>query len=49
VFLAPVIVGDGNPFFPANARVRLKLLDTRGFDNGMVYVRYRATKMNRAG
>jgi dihydrofolate reductase len=43
LFLAPVIVGGGNPFLPANAHVRLELLDRRGFDNGMVHLRYRAT------
>ena len=42
VFVAPIIVGGGNPNLPDNIRVKLELLDQRGFDNGMVHVRYRA-------
>jgi dihydrofolate reductase len=42
VFVAPIIVGRGNPYLPGRIRVNLKLLDERGFDNGMVHVRYRA-------
>jgi dihydrofolate reductase len=42
LFVAPIIIGGGNPFLPANVRVKLKLLDERIFDNGMVHLRYRA-------
>ena len=42
VFVAPIIVGGGNPYLPAKVRVSLELMDERGFDNGMVHVRYRA-------
>jgi dihydrofolate reductase len=42
VFVAPIIVGSGNPYLPNNVRARLELLDQRGFDNGMVHLRYRA-------
>jgi dihydrofolate reductase len=42
VFVAPVIVGSGNPYLPAKVRVSLELMDERGFDNGMVHLRYRA-------
>ena len=42
VFVPPIIVGGGNPYLPDNVRVRLELIDQRGFDNGMVNVRYRA-------
>ena len=44
VFVAPIIVGSGNTYLPGNVRVRLELLDHRGFDNGMVHVRYRAKR-----
>ena len=42
VFVAPVIVGSGNPYLPAKVPVSLELIDERGFDNGMVHLRYRA-------
>lgn len=42
VFVAPIIVGSGKPFLPGRVRVDLQLIDERGFDNGMVHVRYRA-------
>lgn len=44
VYLAPIIVGSGNRYLPGNVRVRLELLDRRGFGNGMVFVRYRAKR-----
>jgi dihydrofolate reductase len=42
VFVTPIIVGGGNPYLPTNVRVSLELIDQRGFDSGMVHVRYRA-------
>ena len=42
LFIAPVIVGSGNPYLPGKVPVKLELLDERRFDNGMVHVRYRA-------
>ena len=42
VSVAPIIVGSGNPYLPGKVRVNLELIDERGFDNGMVHVRYRA-------
>ena len=42
VFVAPIIVGSGHPYLPDKVRVNLELIDERGFDNGMVHVRYRA-------
>ncbi|MEV6007057.1 dihydrofolate reductase family protein [Streptomyces sp. NPDC051976] len=40
----PVIVGGGIPYFPRHERrVDLELAETRTFDCGVVYVRYRAT------
>jgi dihydrofolate reductase len=41
LFLAPIVVGRGNPFFRGDVRLELELLDERRFGNGMVYVRYR--------
>ena len=40
LFVGPAIVGGGNPFFPADVRVDLELLDERRFANGVVYLRY---------
>jgi dihydrofolate reductase len=41
LFVWPVVVGGGKPFFPDRARLQLELLDERRFGNGMVYLRYR--------
>ena len=41
LFVHPVILGAGKPFFPAlDDRIGLKLLDTRTFGSGVVYLRY---------
>ena len=41
LFVHPIILGAGTPFFTAlDARVPLKLLETRTFGSGVVYVRY---------
>jgi dihydrofolate reductase len=40
VFVNPVIVGGGTPFFPAQ-RVDLELVETRTFGSRVVYSRYR--------
>ena len=41
LFVHPVILGAGTPFFPAlEGRVALKLLETRTFGSGVVYLRY---------
>ena len=42
LLIAPVIAGGGNPYLPGKISVKLELLDERRFDNGLVYVRYRA-------
>ena len=47
LFVGPAIVGGGKPFFPADVRVALALLDERRFGNGVVYLRYGVT--NHAG
>jgi dihydrofolate reductase len=41
LFLTPIVVGGGTPFFPGNARVALDLVDQRRFRSGVVYLRYR--------
>ena len=41
LFVWPVVVGGGKPFFPDRVRLRLELLDERRFGNGVVYLRYR--------
>ena len=41
LFIQPVILGAGTPFFPNLESSRnLKLLETRAFKSGVVYVRY---------
>ena len=42
LFVTPIIIGAGNRCLPPNVRIELELVDTRRFDNGVVYVRYRA-------
>ncbi|GAA3701420.1 dihydrofolate reductase family protein [Arthrobacter ginkgonis] len=41
LFVSPVTVGGGKRCLPADLRLRLQLLDTRPFDSGVVYLRYR--------
>jgi dihydrofolate reductase len=44
VFIQPVVLGSGTPFFPSPAdRLRLHLLETRTFDSGVVLLRYEDT------
>ena len=42
LFVAPVAVGGGTPFFPLGVRVALDLVEGRRFRDGVVYLRYRA-------
>jgi len=42
LYLAPIVVGGGTRSLPDKVRQPLELLDERRFDNGMVFVRYRA-------
>jgi dihydrofolate reductase len=45
VMVYPVLVGGGIPYFPrAERRVDLELVDTRPFDSGVVYLRYRVAR-----
>jgi len=43
LFVYPVVLGGGKPFFADNTRVDLELLETRTFGNRVVYLRYRRT------
>jgi dihydrofolate reductase len=44
LFVHPVILGAGTPFFPAlGDRIGLKLIETRTFDSGVVYLRHSAS------
>jgi dihydrofolate reductase len=41
LFMHPMILGAGTPFFaPLDARIPLRLLETRTFGSGVVYLRY---------
>jgi dihydrofolate reductase len=40
LFVVPVVVGGGTPFFPPDVQIDLKLVETRNFD-GTVYLHYR--------
>ncbi|MPZ71473.1 MAG: deaminase, partial [Actinobacteria bacterium] len=40
MFVSPIVVGAGNPFFPDDVRVELELLEERRFGNGVVHLRY---------
>jgi dihydrofolate reductase len=41
LFVHPLILGAGTPFFPAlEDRIGLQLLETRTFGSGVVYLRY---------
>jgi dihydrofolate reductase len=42
LFLVPVIVGGGKRALPDGVRLELELLDERRFENGIVFLRYRA-------
>ena len=40
-FVTPVVLGGGKPFFAADTRMDLELVETRTFGSGVVYLRYR--------
>ena len=42
LFVHPVAVGGGIPFFPRDHRVDLELVETRTFSSRVVYLRYHA-------
>jgi dihydrofolate reductase len=42
LFVSPVVLGGGTPYFPAlEARIDLELVETRTFGSRVVYARYR--------
>jgi dihydrofolate reductase len=42
LFVSPVVLGGGTPYFPAlQERIDLELVETRTFGSRVVYVRYR--------
>ncbi|TWD84916.1 dihydrofolate reductase [Kribbella amoyensis] len=43
LFVGPVIVGGGHPFFAADARAELELLEEQRFANGVLFARYGVT------
>jgi dihydrofolate reductase len=40
LFVTPVVLGGGRPFFAGDTRLDLELLETRIFGSGVVYLRY---------
>jgi dihydrofolate reductase len=45
LFVSPVILGGGTPYFPAlDQKIDLELVETRTFGSRVVYVRYRRTE-----
>jgi dihydrofolate reductase len=42
LFVHPVAVGGGTPFFPLEHRIDMELVETRTFSSRVVYLRYRA-------
>jgi dihydrofolate reductase len=41
LYVHPIIIGQGKPMFqPSDARIRLRLAETRTFGNGVVFLRY---------
>jgi dihydrofolate reductase len=44
LWVNPIVLGGGTPFFPAlEDRIGVALVETRTFDSGQVYLRYEAT------
>jgi dihydrofolate reductase len=44
LFVSPVVLGGGTPYFPAlDRRIDLELVETRTFGSRVVYTRYRRT------
>jgi dihydrofolate reductase len=48
LFVSPVVLGGGTPYFPAlDERINLELVETRTFGSRVVYVRFRASPESR--
>jgi dihydrofolate reductase len=41
LLMAPVVLGGGKPWLPSSVNIPLRLLETRRFPSGVVYLRYR--------
>ena len=41
LFVSPVVLGGGTPFFASDTHVDLELVETRTFGSRVVYLRYR--------
>ena len=41
LFLAPIVVGGGNPSLPNDLRLELELANEHRFGNGVVHLHYR--------
>lgn len=41
LFMSPIVLGGGKPFFAGDSPVDLELVDTQTFDSGVVCLRYR--------
>jgi dihydrofolate reductase len=47
LFVYPVVLGDGTPYFPPlERRLDLRLVETRGFPGGVVHLRYEREPVN---
>jgi dihydrofolate reductase len=41
IYVHPIVIGEGKPLFPSlDSKIKLRLLDTRTFGNGVVLLRY---------
>jgi dihydrofolate reductase len=40
LYVVPVVVGGGKPFFAGRKRIQLRLAEHRAFDSGAMYLRY---------
>jgi dihydrofolate reductase len=47
LFVSPVVLGAGTPFFPGLERIDLELVETRTFGSRVVYLRYRRAEAGR--
>ena len=48
LFLSPVVLGGGTPYFPAlSERINLEQVETRTFGSRVVYLRYRRPEVGR--
>ncbi|MGH2994454.1 MAG: dihydrofolate reductase family protein [Solirubrobacterales bacterium] len=48
LFVSPVVLGGGTPYFPAlDERINLELVETQTFGSRVVYVRYRRVEEGR--